>query len=97
MENMTPTPESQGETTDVNEWLSRAGLRFEDLGNDAISAAIRQQWRQYQAAVRRLCIITHQLPELVLLSGTEAKLRIPQIRDDSHVNNSVTINTVSTQ
>lgn len=79
MEAITPTPEAQGETTEVNEWLSRSGLRFEDLGDDASSMVIRQQWRQYQAAVRRYSIIKHQPPERVRLEGADEKLRKPQI------------------
>ena len=73
-----PTLELQGETTDVNEWLNRSGLRFEDLSDDASSAAIRRQWREYQAAVRMFCITTQQTPERVQLNGVYEKLRAPQ-------------------
>lgn len=66
-----------GETTDVEIWLSRAGLKFEDLGNDATSIAIRKQWREYQAAVQRCCATLHQPPERVQLNGVYQKLRIP--------------------
>ena len=75
--NFTPSP--QGETTDVNEWLNRAGLSFEDLGNDAASLAIRHQWREYQAAVRMYCISKRQPPERVQLDGVYAKYRVPQV------------------
>lgn len=68
----------QGETADVSQWLSRAGLSFDDLGSDASSIAIRKQWREYQAAVRMLCVATHQPPDRVQLSGIYAKLRVPQ-------------------
>ncbi|HEY9729395.1 MAG TPA: hypothetical protein V6D50_23335 [Chroococcales cyanobacterium] len=73
-----PKLELKGETTDVNEWLSRSGLRFEDLGDDPTSVAIRRQWREYQAAVRMFCITTQQTPERVQLSGVYEKLRVPQ-------------------
>ena len=73
-----PILELQGETTDVNEWLSRSGLRFEDLGDDPTSVAIRRQWREYQAAVRMFCVATQQTPERVQLSGVYEKLRVPQ-------------------
>ncbi|MBD2013055.1 hypothetical protein H6F96_03365 [Microcoleus sp. FACHB-53] len=79
METRNITPSSQGETTDVNEWLSRAGLSFEDLGNDASSVAIRHQWREYQAAVRMYCISKRQPPEGVQLDGIYAALRVPQV------------------
>jgi hypothetical protein len=52
-----------GERTDVEVWLLRAGLKFEDLGNDAVSISIRKQWREYQAAVQRCCAVLHQLPD----------------------------------
>ena len=78
MQTTHPKLQLQGETTDVNEWLSRSGLRFEDLGDDATSAAIRRQWREYQAAVRMFCISAQQTPERVQLSGIYAKLRVPQ-------------------
>ncbi|MEH2381556.1 MAG: hypothetical protein V7K27_22155 [Nostoc sp.] len=77
MENINPIPEIVGETTDVESWLIRAGLRFSDLGNDAASIAIRKQWREYQAAVQRCCATLHQPPSSVQLSGDYAKLRIP--------------------
>ncbi|QSJ16002.1 hypothetical protein JYQ62_30165 [Nostoc sp. UHCC 0702] len=77
MENINFIPETIGETTDVESWLSRAGLKFENLGNDAVSVAIRRQWREYQAAVQRCCAALHQPPERVQLSGVYAKLRIP--------------------
>ncbi len=79
METINRVPSLQGETTDVTEWLSRAGLRFEDLGNDANSLAIRNQWREYQAAVRMYCISKRQPPEKVQLDGIYAKLRVPQV------------------
>ena len=66
-----------GETTDVESWLIRAGLRFSDLGDDAASIAIRKQWREYQAAVQRCCATLHQPPSRVQLSGDYANLRIP--------------------
>ncbi|MBN3923390.1 hypothetical protein [Nostoc sp. NMS4] len=66
-----------GETTDVESWLIRAGLRFSDLGNDAASIAIRKQWREYQAAVHRCCVTLHQPPSRVQLSGDYTNLRIP--------------------
>lgn len=77
MENINFIPEPIGETTEVEAWLSRAGLKFEDLGNDAVSIAIRRQWREYQAAVHRCCVALHQPPERVQLSGVYANLRIP--------------------
>jgi hypothetical protein len=67
------------ETTDVNEWLSRAGLSFSDLGSDAASHAIRKQWREYQAAVRMCCAATRLPPDRVQLGGVYAKLRVPQV------------------
>ena len=78
METTHPILELQGETTDVNEWLSRSGLRFEDLGDDPTSVAIRRQWREYQATVRMFCVATQQTPERVQLSGVYEKLRVPQ-------------------
>lgn len=78
MENINPIPEILGETTDVESWLIRAGLRFSDLGNDAASIAIRKQWREYQAAVQRCCATLHQPPSGVQLSGDYANLRIPR-------------------
>ncbi|MEH2325549.1 MAG: hypothetical protein V7K32_18720 [Nostoc sp.] len=77
MEKINPIPEILGETTDVETWLIRGGLRFSDLGNDAASLAIRKQWREYQAAVQRYCATLHQPPSHVQLSGDYAKLRIP--------------------
>ncbi|QLE56737.1 hypothetical protein [Nostoc sp. TCL26-01] len=77
MENIYLSPELIGETKDVEIWLSRAGLKFADLGNDAASKAIRQQWREYQAAVQRCCISLRQPPEQIQLSGVYAHLRIP--------------------
>jgi hypothetical protein len=77
MEKINPIPEILGETTDVESWLIRAGLKFSDLGNDAASTAIRKQWREYQAAVQRCCAVLHQPPSRVQLSGDYAKLRIP--------------------
>ncbi|WP_392481483.1 hypothetical protein [Nostoc sp. C110] len=77
MENINAIPEILGETTDVESWLIRAGLRFSDLGNDAASIAIRQQWREYQAAVQRCCAVLHQPASRVQLSGDYANLRIP--------------------
>ncbi|MEJ1939163.1 hypothetical protein WDZ92_53875, partial [Nostoc sp. NIES-2111] len=66
--------EPLGETTDVDVWLSRAGLKFADLGQDEASKAIRKQWREYQAAVHKCCVELHQSPETVHLSGVYAKL-----------------------
>ncbi|MEH2412509.1 hypothetical protein [Nostoc sp.] len=77
MEKINPIPEILGETTDVESWLIRGGLRFSDLGNDAASIEIRKQWREYQAAVQRCCATLHQTPSSVQLSGDYAKLRIP--------------------
>jgi hypothetical protein len=79
METINLTSSLQGETTDVTEWLSRAGLKFEDLGNDADSLAIRNQWREYQAAVRMYCVSKRQPPEKVQLDGIYGKLRVPQV------------------
>ncbi|MCC5643456.1 hypothetical protein LC607_10970 [Nostoc sp. CHAB 5824] len=77
MEKINPIPEILGETTDVESWLIRAGLRFSDLGDDAASLAIRKQWREYQAAVQRCCVTLHQAPSRVQLGGDYANLRIP--------------------
>ncbi|MEH1770138.1 hypothetical protein [Nostoc sp.] len=77
MKNINPISEIVGETTDVESWLIRAGLRFSDLGEDAESIAIRKQWREYQAAVHRCCVTLHQLPSHVQLGGDYANLRIP--------------------
>ncbi|MEH1998806.1 MAG: hypothetical protein V7L00_08665 [Nostoc sp.] len=77
MEKINPIPRIVGETTDVESWLIRAGLRFSDLGDDAVSIAIRKQWREYQAAVQRCCATLHQPPSSVQLSGDYANLRIP--------------------
>ncbi|MDF5710693.1 MAG: hypothetical protein PUP90_24240 [Nostoc sp. S4] len=77
MNDINPIPEIVGETTDVESWLIRAGLRFSDLGDDAASRAIRKQWREYQAAVQRCCVALHQPPSQVQLGGDYAKLRIP--------------------
>ncbi|MEH2109167.1 hypothetical protein [Nostoc sp.] len=77
MKKINPTLEIVGETTEVESWLMRAGLRFSDLGNDAASIAIRKQWREYQAAVHRCCVTLHQPPSRVQLSGDYANLRIP--------------------
>jgi hypothetical protein len=77
MENTNYIRQILGETTDVESWLIRAGLRFSDLGDDAASIAIRKQWREYQAAVQRCCAILQQPPSCVQLSGDYAKLRIP--------------------
>jgi hypothetical protein len=79
MENFYAMAQFVGETTDVTCWLSRAGLKFEDLGNDPASKAIRKQWREYQAAVQRCCATTGLVPEQIQLSGVYAKLRVPQI------------------
>ena len=84
MENINKIAEPQGETTDVTEWLSRSGLRFEDLGNDPISTMIRQQWRAYQAVVHQYCVATGNSPEQIRLTGIYAKLRVPVV---SVVNN----------
>ncbi|MEH1820297.1 MAG: hypothetical protein V7L31_14645 [Nostoc sp.] len=77
MKKINPISEIVGETTDVESWLIRAGLRFSDLGEDAESIAIRKQWREYQAAVHRCCVTLHQLPSHVQLGGDYANLRIP--------------------
>ncbi|MFN6525699.1 hypothetical protein [Nostoc sp. ChiSLP03a] len=77
MKKINPIPEIVGETTDVESWLMRAGLKFSDLGNDVASIAIRRQWREYQAAVHRCCVTLHQPPSDVQLSGDYASLRIP--------------------
>ena len=77
MEKINAIPEMLGETTDVETWLIRAGLKFSDLGNDAASIAIRKQWREYQAAVQRCCATLHQPPSRIQLSRDYAKLRIP--------------------
>ncbi|MDZ8185513.1 MAG: hypothetical protein RMX96_11745 [Nostoc sp. ChiSLP02] len=77
MDNINPIPEIVGETTDVETWLIRAGLRFSDLGDDAGSKAIRKQWREYQTAVHRCCVMLHKPPSKVQLSGDYARLRIP--------------------
>ena len=77
MINTSNIPEPVGETTDVETWLSRAGLKFEDLDKDPISVAIRRQWREYQTAVHRCCVALHKTPERVQLGGVYAKLRIP--------------------
>ncbi|MBW4426687.1 MAG: hypothetical protein KME50_20100 [Nostoc desertorum CM1-VF14] len=79
MEKINLISEMLGETTDVETWLIRAGLRFSDLGDDAASLAIRRQWREYQAAVQRCCATLHQAPSRVQLSGDYANLRIPGI------------------
>ncbi|MEH2072355.1 MAG: hypothetical protein V7K47_30105 [Nostoc sp.] len=77
MNEINPISEIIGETTDVECWLIRAGLRFSDLGDDAASRAIRKQWREYQAAVQRCCAVLHRPPSQVQLSGDYIKLRIP--------------------
>ncbi|WP_223280050.1 hypothetical protein [Nostoc sp. PA-18-2419] len=77
MNEINPIPEIIGETTDVESWLIRSGLKFSDLGDDATSRAIRKQWREYQAAVQRCCVVLHQPPSQVQLGGDYAKLRIP--------------------
>lgn len=69
-----------GETTDVEVWLLRAGLKFSDLGNDTLSISIRKQWREYQAAVQRCCATLHLPPERIQLGGVYAILRIPDIQ-----------------
>lgn len=79
MENFYAMAQFVGETTDVTCWLSTAGLKFEDLGDDPASRAIRKQWREYQAAVQKCCAATGLLPEHIQLSGVYAKLRVPQI------------------
>jgi hypothetical protein len=91
MESINTIQEPLGETTDVDVWLSRAGLKFADLGQDEASKAIRKQWREYQAAVHKCCVELHQSPETVHLSGVYAKLRIPNhryIKNDEGVLNS---------
>jgi hypothetical protein len=77
MENSNLTSELVGETTDVEVWLSRAGLRFADLGKDDASTVIRQQWREYQAAVHSHCILLRQAPERIQLTGDYVRLRVP--------------------
>lgn len=66
-----------GETTDVEFWLSRAGLKFTDLGKDEASTVIRKQWREYQAAVHSHCVLLRQAPEKIQLTGDYVRLRIP--------------------
>ncbi|MBD2255374.1 hypothetical protein [Nostoc parmelioides] len=91
MENIHSVREPLGETTDVEVWLGRAGLKFADLGHDDASKAIRKQWREYQAAVQKCCVALRQPPELVQLSGAYAKLRIPgdkSIANDESILNS---------
>jgi hypothetical protein len=91
MENINSVQKPFGETTDVEVWLSRAGLKFADLGHDDASKVIRKQWREYQAAVQKCCVALRQPPELVQLSGDYAKLRIPAnklITNDESVLNS---------
>ncbi|ABA20158.1 hypothetical protein Ava_0534 [Trichormus variabilis ATCC 29413] len=91
MKNINSVQKPLGETTDVEVWLSRAGLKFADLGHDDASKAIRKQWREYQAAVQKCCVTLHQPPECVQLSGDYAKLRIPGnklIANDESVLNS---------
>ncbi|WP_392532671.1 hypothetical protein [Nostoc sp. C117] len=77
MDKINPIPKGVGETTDVESWLIRSGLRFSDLGNDTASRAIRKQWREYQAAVQRCCAVLHLPPSQVQLAGDYANLRIP--------------------
>ncbi|MCC5637023.1 hypothetical protein LC593_14400 [Nostoc sp. CHAB 5844] len=79
MNNHTFISKPVGETTDVEVWLARAGLKFEDLGQDATSRAIRMQWREYQAAVQRCCIVLHLPPDSIQLNGVYAHLRIPRV------------------
>jgi hypothetical protein len=69
-----------GETADVEVWLLRAGLKFSDLSNDALSISIRKQWREYQAVVQRCCAVLHLPPERVQLGGVYALLRMPEIQ-----------------
>ncbi len=91
MESINTIQEPLGETTDVEVWLSRAGLKFADLGQDEASKAIRKQWREYQAAVHKCCVALHQPAEMVHLTGVYAKLRIPShtfIKNDEGVLNS---------
>lgn len=91
MESIKSIQEPLGETTDVDVWLSRAGLKFADLSQDEASKAIRQQWREYQAAVHKCCVALHQPAEQVQLSGVYVKLRIPNhtyIKNDEGVLNS---------
>ncbi|MBD2454041.1 hypothetical protein H6G80_08100 [Nostoc sp. FACHB-87] len=82
MNNATSISDPVGETTDVEVWLARAGLKFTDLGNNATSAVIRRQWREYQAAVYKCCILLHLPAEAVQLSDAYAHLRIPCITGD---------------
>jgi hypothetical protein len=77
MKNINHIREIVGETTDVESWLIRAGLRFSDLGNDTASKTIRNQWREYQAAVRKCCAVLHLPPSQVQLGGDYTKLRMP--------------------
>ncbi|MBU7586861.1 MAG: hypothetical protein KAF91_29090 [Nostoc sp. TH1S01] len=90
MNNSTFISQPVGETTDVEIWLARAGLKFADLGKDATSAAIRKQWREYQAAVYRCCIVLHLPPEAVQLSDVYAHLRIPCIAEGRRQNSNKT-------
>ncbi|MBD2438084.1 hypothetical protein [Nostoc sp. FACHB-110] len=77
MNNSNFLSEPVGETTEVEIWLARAGLKFADLGNDPKSAAIKMQWREYQATVYRCCMVLHLPPAAIQLSGVYAHLRIP--------------------
>ncbi|HYW19267.1 MAG TPA: hypothetical protein VE956_08120 [Nodularia sp. (in: cyanobacteria)] len=78
-----------GETTDVEVWLLRAGLKFSELSNDALSISIRKQWREYQAAVQRCCAVLHLPPERVQLGGVYAFLRIPDVQAQFTQNNTI--------
>ncbi|MBE9207337.1 hypothetical protein IQ244_12535 [Nostoc sp. LEGE 06077] len=77
MNNSTFISEPVGETNDVEVWLARAGLKFEDLGKDVTSTAIRIQWREYQTAVHRCSILLHLPADAIQLSGAYAHLRVP--------------------
>lgn len=87
MNNGNLTSQIVGETTDVEVWLSRAGLRFKGLGIDEGSVIIRKQWREYQAAVQRCCVVLHLPPERVQLGGVYAFLRIPNVQAQFTQNN----------
>ncbi|MBD2248058.1 hypothetical protein [Nostoc sp. FACHB-888] len=78
-----------GETTDVEVWLLRAGLKFSDLGNDALSISIRKQWREYQAAVQICCAVLHLTPERIQLGGVYSLLRIPDFQIKFTQNNTI--------
>ncbi len=57
MENFYAMAQFVGETTDVTCWLSRAGLKFEDLGDDPASRAIRKQWREIKLRCKNVVLL----------------------------------------